>query len=70
MKRERKLERATRRRRGVPDGSATPDRERPGPGEGERRTLSDDELSSVAGGRDVATGLPTGQRMHKPYTLT
>jgi hypothetical protein len=31
------------------------------------RPLTDEELASTAGGRDAASGLPTGQRMHKPY---
>lgn len=32
--------------------------------------LSEKELGAVAGGRDAASGLPTGQRMHKPPTIT
>ena len=31
--------------------------------------LSENELGVVAGGRDPASGLPTGQRMHKPLTI-
>ena len=32
--------------------------------------LSEKELGAVAGGRDPASGLPTGQRMHQPLTIT
>ena len=38
--------------------------------------LSSDELDKVTGGttqgapRDIASGLPAGKRMHKPFTLT
>jgi bacteriocin-like protein len=38
--------------------------------------LDDEELSAISGGvtdivspRDPASGLPTGKRMHKPFTL-
>jgi hypothetical protein len=35
--------------------------------------LTEAQLSSVSGGvvspRDAASGLPTGKRMHKPYTV-
>jgi hypothetical protein len=38
------------------------------------RELNDDAMRCVSGGagtapRDPASGLPTGQRMHKPYGL-
>jgi bacteriocin-like protein len=39
--------------------------------------LDDEELSAISGGatdivspRDPASGLPTGKRMHKPFTLS
>lgn len=32
--------------------------------------LSEKELRAVAGGRDPASGLPTGQRIHTPLTIT
>jgi hypothetical protein len=41
---------------------------------GSAHKLSDDELNMVTGGtstlapRDLASGLPTGKRMHKPFT--
>jgi bacteriocin-like protein len=41
-----------------------------------KQELTDDELAKVAGGvavispRDAASGLPTGKRMHKPFTVT
>ena len=37
--------------------------------------LTEDQLKQVSGGhaivspRDAASGLPTGKRMHKPYSL-
>jgi hypothetical protein len=31
------------------------------------RELGADELATVVGGRDAASGLPTGKRMHKPF---
>jgi hypothetical protein len=31
--------------------------------------LSESELDQVAGGRDAASGLATGKRSHKPYTI-
>jgi hypothetical protein len=35
--------------------------------------LTDEQLNTVSGGvvspRDAASGLPTGKRMHKPYTV-
>jgi hypothetical protein len=31
--------------------------------------LTKEETDNVAGGRDPGTGLPTGQRMHKPASL-
>jgi hypothetical protein len=36
----------------------------------EKDALAEEELDKIAGGvspRDAASGLPTGQRMHKPY---
>jgi len=30
--------------------------------------LKDSELKGVTGGRDAASGLPTGKRSHKPVT--
>jgi hypothetical protein len=36
---------------------------------GSASELSSDELDKVTGGRDPASGLPTGKRMHKPFTL-
>jgi hypothetical protein len=36
---------------------------------GSASELSSDELDNVTGGRDPQSGLPTGQRMHKPFTL-
>lgn len=36
----------------------------------ENETLTDNELDDVVGGvRDAASGLPTGQRMHKPFNV-
>jgi bacteriocin-like protein len=33
--------------------------------------LTDAELAAVTGGtRDVASGMPTGQRMHKPFAAS
>jgi hypothetical protein len=32
--------------------------------------LRDGDAANVTGGRDPATGLPTGKRQHKPITLT
>jgi hypothetical protein len=32
--------------------------------------LSQSELDKVAGGRDAASGLATGQRSQKPFTVT
>jgi type VI secretion system secreted protein Hcp len=40
-----------------------------------RQELTEDQLARVSGGhaivspRDPASGLPTGKRMHKPYSL-
>jgi hypothetical protein len=41
-----------------------------------RQELTDDQLARVSAGthaivspRDPASGLPTGKRMHKPYSL-
>jgi hypothetical protein len=38
-----------------------------------KRELTEEQLEIVSGGvvspRDVASGLPTGKRMHKPYTF-
>jgi len=33
------------------------------------RALTADELMATVGGRDAATGLPTGQRLHKPFVF-
>ena len=37
-----------------------------------KRELSEEQLNIVSGGvvspRDAASGLPTGKRMHKPFT--
>jgi bacteriocin-like protein len=30
------------------------------------KELTQQELEQVQGGRDISTGLPSGQRMHKP----
>jgi hypothetical protein len=32
--------------------------------------LSENTLNSIAGGRDAASGLPSGKRMYKPLTIT
>jgi hypothetical protein len=32
--------------------------------------LSDEELGTVAGGRDASTGQATGRRQHKPFMIT
>jgi len=38
-----------------------------------KRELTDEQLDIVSGGvmspRDPASGLPTGKRMHKPFTI-
>lgn len=32
--------------------------------------LTPDELKTAVGGRDPASGLPTGKRQHKPFAIT
>jgi hypothetical protein len=33
------------------------------------KPVGKDESKAVRGGRDASTGLPTGKRLHKPYTV-